>query len=322
MSPSKLGFTLTNSVHPLFTHQNFRASALTPSTTGTSTKEPILPIQTYNRLLPALRLASNLLEFSLPFLAKVSFAPLFMSSLPNAPPGYYTLDPAFQPTPTHITRIRSQLTAWAARTRFYCNTPDSIACNNKAHTEVRTHNGQAPPSTAYTLTTIAQETIAFFSRKDYDQLPVDVRTAQLVELAFVLVHEQAHGAFHCRWAEDAEMDAHTREFIRRISPKEPMYHMQFPPQFDELGFAWSAWVHGGSVLSQGLDKGDMLFIQYPGDVFQENGTTAQRYPFREMLLSEEFWAFVRSAGSAPAEWNVESSQFGWLGQMMVYYNEE
>lgn len=319
---SQLGFTLTNSIHPLFKHQNFRASALTPSTTGTSTREPILPIQTYNRLLPALRLASNLLEFSIPFLAKVSFAPLVMPSFPNAPANYYALHPSFQPTNAHIARIRSKLTTWAERTRFYCNTPGAIACNNKAHTEVRTHNGQAPPATAYTLTSIAQETIAFFSRKDYDQLPVDVRTAQLVELAFVLVHEQAHGAFHCRWAEDTDMDSTTREFVRRVTPKEPIYHTQFPPQYDELGFAWSAWVHGGSVLSQGLGKGDMMFIRYPGDVIQETGTTAQGYPFREMLLSEEFWAFVRSAGAAPAQWNMESSQLGWLGQMMSHYNEE
>lgn len=318
---SQLGFTLSNSIHPLFKHHNFRASALTPSTTGTSTQEPVLPLQTYNRLIPALRLASNLLDFSLPFLAKVTFAPLVFPSFPNAPPTYYAFQPDFQPTDAHIQRIRSKLTAWANRTRFYCKTPGTIACNNKAHTEVRTSNGQAPPSTAYTLTTIAQETIAFFSRKDYDKLPIDIRTAQLVELAFVLVHEQAHATFHCRWAEDKEMDAKTRAFIRQVSPQEPMYHTQFEPKYDELGFAWSAWVHGGSVLSQGHGLGDMAFVQYPSDVFQGAVTTAQRYPFREMLLSEEFWTFVRSAGSAPAQWNVESSQLGWLGQMMTYYNK-
>lgn len=117
------------------------------------------------------------------------------------------------------------------------------------------------------------------------------------------------------------MDGKTREFIRRVTPQEPMYHTQVGPQYDELGFAWSAWLHGGSVLSQGLGKGEMMFIQYPEDVFQ-SGTTAQRYPFREILLSEEFWEFVRSAGSAPAQWNVESSRLGWLGQMMTHYNEE
>ncbi|KAJ4387306.1 hypothetical protein N0V93_007895 [Gnomoniopsis smithogilvyi] len=329
---SLLGSTLSNKLHPLFRQHNFRASALTHETSGTSDEEPILAATTYDRLLPALRLASNLLEFSLPFLAKISFAPLVFPNIPGAPPSTtYALDPRFVATDAHIHRLRAQLAAWATRTRFYCNTPGPVAdgCGgggggcDKACTEVRTGGksaGDHLPAPAYTVTSISQETMAFFARQDYDQLPVDVRTAQLVELAFVLVHEQAHAVFHCRWAEDEEMSAAHRAFIARVTPVEPLYHTQVGPKYDELGFAWSAWVHGGSVLSLGTGQGGLILIGYPDDVFQVPGTTAQNYPFREVLLSEAFWTYVQNAGRPPVGWNVESAHLGWLGQVMTAYN--
>ncbi|KAJ4419483.1 hypothetical protein N0V82_004928 [Gnomoniopsis sp. IMI 355080] len=332
---SLLGSTLSNNIHPLFRQHNFRTCALTPETTGTDNKEPILPTRTYDRLLPALRLATNLLEFSLPFLAKISFAPLVF---PNFPPGaaqassastIYALDPHFVATDAHITRLRARLADWATRTRFYCGTPSlpGGGCD-KACTEVRTQTqttgGGKLPAPAYTVTSISRETIAFFTdrQNNYDTLPVDVRTAQLVELAFVLVHEQAHAAFHCRWAEDEEMSAAHRAFIAAVTPVEPLYHTQLGPQYHELGFAWSAWVHGGSVLSLGMGQGGgMIFIRYPEDVFQEaQGVTAQNYPFREFLLSEAFWAYVQAAGRPPVDWNEESAYSGWLGQCLIAYN--
>lgn len=320
---SLLGSSLSNNLHPLFSQNNFRVCALTHETTGTNNEEPILPGATYDRILPALRLASNLLDFSLPFLAKIYFAPLvFPNNLPGAPPTTYALDPRFVATDAHIHRLRARLAAWATRTRFYCNTPSPTAGDggcDKAHTEVRT-GGKDLPTPAYTVTSISQEIIAFFAREDYDQLPVNVRTAQLVELAFVLVHEQAHASFHCRWAEDEEMSAAHRAFIARVTPVEPLYHTHLGPQYDELGFAWSAWVHGGSVLGLGLGQGGMIFIRYPGDVFQLPGTSAQNYPFREILLNEAFWTYAQDAGRPPVGWNEDSAHLGWLGQIMMAYN--
>lgn len=334
-STTTLPISLTNPIHPIFQHQNFRATALTHATTGTSPHEPILPKQTYTRLLPALRLATHLLEFSLPFLAKVSFAPLIIPAQAQAqaqqtPGNYYALDPNFTCTPTHIQRIRALLAGWADRTRFYCNTP-SAPRGDKAHTEVRTGGGQLLPTpAAQTVTSISQETIAFFSQQEYDSLPTaDTRTAHLVELAFVLVHEQAHAVFHCRWAEDKTLSAIERAFIARVSPREPMYHVQYPARYDELGFAWSAWVHGGSVL--GLEQGKaapaggkLIFIRYPDDVFQQDGeeTRAQNYPFREMLLSDGFWRFVVAGGAygrPSVNWDAGSAHLGWLGDAMIKY---
>lgn len=310
MSPeeSTLGLSLDNDLHPLYQWFNFKASALTSETTGEEDNQPLLEERVYKRMIPAFRLASLLLDFSLSFLTKVYCANLVFKG------EIYALDPEYKCTESDIRRVKALLLEWAGRTRFYCKTPLDNASPSEASTEVRT-NGKQLPAPARSLTNISIMTIEFFSQENYDQIDAKVKTAQLAQLAFVLVHEQSHAAFHHRWAEDAELSESHRAFIARVSPVEPLYHVHIDPRYHELGFALQAWTHGGSVLRRGKD---LVFIEYPGDVFFE-ATTAQGYPFRDNLFSAKFWRAVQNDSRSPTGWDADVLPMGWLGQAMKKY---
>lgn len=305
-----LGSTLENDLHPLYQRFNFRASALTYDTTGEEDNEPFLEARVHERMVPAFRLASLLLDFSLPFLTKVFCAKLiFVGQL-------YAFDPTYECTDADLQHVRGLLEEWSGRTRFYCRTTDPPPAPDgttmEAMTEVRT-GGRPFPTPARSLISIKMRTIEFFSQEGYDELGAEAKTSQLVQLAFVLAHEQAHAVFCHRWAEDPGLNEGQRAFISRVTPREPMYHMQMDPRYHELGFALQAWIHGGSVFSRG---GDLVFVSYPGDVLSES-TTAQRYSFRGDLLSNGFWQAVRAAPRPSAYWHVEVAPLGWLGNAMV-----
>ncbi|KAL1845927.1 hypothetical protein Daus18300_014418 [Diaporthe australafricana] len=300
-----LGLSLDNDLHPLYRLSNFKASALTSETTGEEENQPFLEERVYKRMIPAFRLASLLLEFSLPFLTKVFCANLVFKG------EVYALDPEYKCTEMDVRRVKALLLEWAGRTRFYCKTPFDHASPCEATTEVRT-NGKQLPTPVRSLTNISIRTIEFFSQENYDEIDAEVKTAQLAQLAFVLVHEQCHAAFHHRWAEDSSLSESHRAFIARVSPVEPLYHVHMDPRYHELGFAMQAWIHGGSVLKRGKD---LIFIEYPGDVFFE-ATTAESYPFRDHLFSAEFWRAVQNDTRSPTGWDADVLPFGWLGMAM------
>lgn len=315
LSPEEraLGSSLENDLHPLYQRLNFKASALTYDTTGEEIGEPLLEARVHDRMVPAFRLASLLLDFSLPFLTKVFCADLVFAGQ------QYAFDPAYECTDEDLQRIRRLLLEWSDRTRFYCKTPhgpdqpgESIM---EAVSEVRT-GGRPFPTPARSLITIRIDTIDFFSQERYTEIHADTKTSMLVQLAFVLAHEQAHAVFCHRWAEDPELSQGQRDFISRVTPREPMYHLHLEPRYYELGFALQAWVHGGSIFSRGRD---LIFVRYPGDVLSES-TTAQGYPFRGNLLSGEFWRAVRSAPRPSTYWHAESQPAGWLGEAMANWS--
>ncbi|KAI3394225.1 hypothetical protein diail_3000 [Diaporthe ilicicola] len=301
-----LGSNLDNDLHPLYQLMNFKASTLTYDTTGEEVNVPLLDVRAYERMIPAFRLASLLLDFSLPFLAKVFCADLVFRGED------YAFDPQYKCTAEDIQRVKDLLVEWASRTLFYCKTPDDPSSDNEATTEIRT-GGRPLPTPARSLTNISIKTIDFFSQENYDEINVKNKTAQLAQLAFVLVHEQAHAVFAHRWAEDPALTEAQRDFITRVSPREPLYHVHTHPRYHELGYALQAWIHGGSVLRKGEE--DMVFIRYPGDVYNE-ATDAQGYPFRDILFSAEFWRAVQNSARPSTGWDADSLPIGWLGQAM------
>lgn len=167
LSPEEraLGSTLENDLHPLYQRFNFRASALTYDTTGEEAGEPFLEARVYERMIPAFRLASLLLDFSLPFLTKVYCADLvFVGQL-------YAFSPVYECTGADIQRVRDLLVEWADRTRFYTRTPDPPlgpdGVTFEATTEVRT-GGRPFPTPAHSLISIKLRTIQFFTQENYD----------------------------------------------------------------------------------------------------------------------------------------------------------
>lgn len=308
-----LGSGLKNDLHPLYRHFNFRASALTADTTGEEGNEPFLEVQVYERMVPALRLASLLLEFSLPFYTKIFCANIIFVGQ------QYAFDPTYESTDTDIQRVRDLLVEVSDRTRFYCRTP-FVAPDSPHHeivlgsSEVRT-GGEPLPTPAHSLIGISKRTIDFFSQDGYGEIDAETKTSQLVQLAFVLVHEQAHAIFNHKWAEDPELSNDEREFVRRVAPREPMYHMQMDHRYYELGFALQAWIHGGSILSRGRD---LIHVEYPTDVFSER-TAVENYNFRDILLSADFWQAVRDHPRPSDYWNKSDAPKGWLGRVIAEY---
>lgn len=329
LSPEEraLGSTLENDLHPMYQRFNFRAGHFRDSSlinkTGlnlfrrwrrifTSVEEdaePFLAGRVYERMVPAFRLASLLLEFSLPFFAKVFCADILSISQ------QYTLDPTYQCTDADIQRVRDLLVEWSERTRFYCKTEFGPHTTEQpfteAATEVRT-GGRPLPTPARTHISINVRTFEFFAQKSYDEIDAETKTSQIIQLAFVLVHEQAHAVFNHRWAEDPELSEADRDRFARADPSEPMYHAHMDPRYNELGYALQAWIHGGSVIGDGAK---LIFVEYPGDVLGE-AKIARRYPFRANLLSREFWQAVQKADRPPAYWHGDNFPAGWLGQAL------
>lgn len=299
---SALGSRLENDLHQIYRRFNFRASALIADTSGEDDNEPFLEGQVYGRMVPAFRLASLLLDFSLLFYTKVFCADLIFVGQ------QYAFDPTYECTGSDIQCVRNLLVEISDRTRFYCRTPsvgltspdDAIAL---AVSEVRT-GGRPLPTPAHSLIRISERTIQFFSQEGYDEIDAETKTSQLVQLAFVLVHEQAHAIFNHKWAKDSELSENERDSVRRVSPREPMYHVHMDPRYNELGFALQAWLHGGSILSRGRD---LIFIEYPGDVLSE-------HTFRGTLLSADFWRAVRDSPRPSDYWNKTDLPQGCLGQ--------
>jgi hypothetical protein len=235
LSPEEraLGSSLENDLHPLYRRLNFRASALTANTTGEDDIEPLLEAQVYERIVPALRLASLLLDFTLPFYAKVFCADLIFVGQ------QYAFDPRYKCTDADIHRFRDLLLGVSDRNCFYRKTsfiapisPDEAIA--LAVSEVRT-GGRPFPTPARSLISISERTNEFFSQEGYEEIDAETKTSQLVQLAFVLVHEQAHALFNHKWAEYPELTNDERDFVRRVSPREPMYHMHINPRFRSAG---------------------------------------------------------------------------------------
>lgn len=172
-----LGLSLDNDLHPLYRHCNFKASALTRGTTGEEVGEPLLEARAHARMIPALRLASLLLDFSLPFLTKACCANLIFVG------EQYAFDPLYECTIVDIERVRGLLVEWADRTRFYTRTPEPPPAPDgsfkEATTEVRT-GGRPLPTPARSLISIRTETINFFSQENYDKIDAETKTAQLI----------------------------------------------------------------------------------------------------------------------------------------------
>lgn len=308
-----LGSSLENDLHPLYRRFNFRASALTADTTLEDGNEPFLEAQVYERMVPALRLASLLLEFSLPFYTKVFCADIIFVGQ------QYAFNPTYECTNTDIQRTRDLLVEVSTRTRFYCRTPFVAPASPNHETvlgfsEVRTGGGPFP-TPAHSLISIGKRTNDFFSQDGYGEIDAETKTSQLVQLAFVLVHEQAHAIFNHKWAEDPELSNDERDFVRRVAPREPMYHMQMDHRYYELGFALQAWIHGGSILSRGQH---LIFVEYPDDVFSER-TDVENYNFRGILLSADFWQAVRDTPRPSDYWNKSDAPKGWLGRAIADY---
>lgn len=311
LSPEEraLGSSLENDLHPLYQRVNFKVSALTYDTTGEEVGEPTLEARVHERMVPAFRLASLLLEFSLPFFAKVFCADLVYLG------EQFGFDRMYECTDADIQRVRNLLVEWADRTRFYCRTPDPVLGPNEVGThatsEIRVGEGSFPKP-GRSLMSINIKTIEFFSQENYDEIDAETKTSRLVQLAFTLVHEQAHAVFCHRWAEDPHLSQEDRDFISRVTPREPMYHLQMNPRYHELGFALQAWIHGGSVLSRGKE---LIYVAYPEDVLGE-ATSVKRYTFRAMLLSADLWRAIQSAPRPSTVWNKINVPLGWLGQAM------
>lgn len=308
-----LGTTLNNNIHPIHRQANFRAQSA-PNGNDKSSPNPsdrfCLDNRTFSRILPSLRLAKLLLEFSLPFYTRVWNATFHF---PNADSidGYQLLADTNEPTDEEVTLMRRRIEEMADTTRIYCKTPVT-GDKDDASREWAFTTSPRPDGVA--TISICSETFDFFGSEDYDKVSPQVKTSHLFTLALTLIHEQTHAIFQARWLRDNETD-HDHWKAMMDQGIEPVYFQQYDAKYQELGFALEAWLFGGSIqhISYLADE-NLWLIPYPNCVDQD--TPQILFESRDFFFTKIFWDEIFKLPRPPTSWSKEAAPYGHLGKAL------
>jgi hypothetical protein len=251
-------YHLTNPVHPLWSYQNWSRtlrlessprqteSQPAPGVTVSDSIQPecclVLPPHTYQRLLPAFRLASLFLEKSLPWFWNVHSAPHDLIRADG--PTELRLDESDW-TQTKEDQIRQVLDAIAER---YSIIHDISGCDMQA-TGVSTlipaqpnadapkdpkkdQNGVDAQEEQNLLTIVGRQVIEFFGSLDWLLLPLAMQHRCLFQFSILMVHELAHVVNLAR----ADRIARSSEpYFRRTEAAR------------ELGYSWEHFMFNGII---------------------------------------------------------------------------
>lgn len=320
LSAGNIG-TLTNDVHRIYRQHNFRIMSpaiLVPQSLAQRDLEmDIIPDVVYDRMLPALRAATRVLEYSLPF-----FNALWRADIvwPGSRHGQAKLQLdvdslAAVTTDAELDEVRRGLNETLAESqRFYMRNPllvhgagGHVACTQMAYAGPQDDLGPDRPYVSFGNTHMD-----FFERADYDTIHPDVRLVHLTHFMNALVHEQAHAFFGIRWARNVYNNAAVRaQALALRLQDEPVYHSQYLDQdvIGELGFAFTAWLWGG-LWNTSRNSPDTLFLLPYPDGMNAAGKVhgygvALDLQDLDQLFDEERWEYIVSrfpAWRRPAKW--------------------
>jgi hypothetical protein len=256
-NPNSAANHLTNSIHPLWAYRNWSRNVRAKNTPrierGEARQKPLtkgvqrarcneLPTDTFERILPALRLASLFLEKSLPWFWNLRYAPY---------QGFGTLNQ----TELQLdevgwdqdkeNQIRQDLDVVAQR-YFLLHGLHGCEMNATAMSSFVCLNldGDVPEDPdedtyviywkkkAHLLTVFAKEAIGFVGSCRWPRLPLAMQHRCLFQIASLLMHELAHVVMFYR-AEDKLL--HNEPYFRRTEPSR------------ELGFSWEYYMFDGII---------------------------------------------------------------------------
>ncbi len=248
---------LTNNVHPIWAYRNWsrnvRAGNVPRVDGKESMKKPLrpraqrarckkLPTHTFERILPALRLATLLLEKSLPWFWNVRYAPY----KPFGRQKQTVLELDEGPWTQHKeNQIRSDLNTIADRYFLLHGihgwdlnaTGVSVTCLHNLDADVPEDPDENTyvlcwPERAHLLTVIAKEAMDFIGSSQWLDLPLALQHRCLFQIATLLMHELAHILLSYR-ADDTLLN--NEPYFRRTEPTR------------ELGFSWECFMFGGHI---------------------------------------------------------------------------
>jgi hypothetical protein len=320
-SPSLAPHCLSNPVHALWSFQNFtreiRREVLVKELTSmpdppawpTRDLGRKLPAQTYDRLLPAFRLASLFLLKSLPFFWNISFAPyrgtgkqveLVLDGVWNKQRDAQICLRLDEMAKKYY--LLHSMYGWemgaTGMTSYTYGTLDPNLPNAKSALP----NSQ---KSKYIWTFISKESMDLVGSPDWPNLPLAIQQRVLFQFASLLMHELAHFAIMFRG--DQQLIEH-----------EPYYCRSEP--YREMGFSWEQYMFGGVI--------NMIEGEFEG-LRPSKGLTglklhAQWLPDHlSYTQSYEQWHHPKSKiddlNHSPAQWLIASKSIEEFFDMRAWY---
>ena len=235
---------LEEDVHPIFNRTNFSCLNY-----ATGLEQPIYnwlhPAQTvpeiwYQRIRPALTLATELLVFSADFFNVVLHGEIEEHKVGENRTRMVYSRQIVEPRTIFTSDLDS-----VSNIQFFCGggSADCVESFGMMINEVR------PTVDEQNMATVAiqinPEIVAFFGQQNYDTLPQEVKERTLAMLAATLVHELAHAWFAYRRFEVAREggDVDSSQECEAMNLKDPFFHNT--ERYNELGFSWEQSAFGG-----------------------------------------------------------------------------
>ena len=308
---------LTNDIHPVWAYRNWSRNVRVKDTPRMECKKyrdrPLsevdkrarcreLPANIYERIQPALRLASLFLEKSLPWFFNVRYAPY--QSFGTSKQKELRLDKGDWTQPKED-RIRRDLNIIAQRYfilhGLYGWELNATGASLSVRANLDADVPEDPDENEYTiywskkehlLTVIAKETIEFMGSQRWLDLPLAMQQRCLFQLALLMVHELAHIVNFYR-SEEALLN------------NEPYYRRTEPTR--ELGFSWEYYMFGGLV---GVVDGEFTGRRPEDDTQGVTSLPDWPYEFQSHVQDFSEWKHPKSRMDdfkhSPGRWLVAS----------------
>lgn len=231
--------------------------------------------QTWERLVPALRLATKFLERSIPWLYKVRHAESVLVQPGDAsrPKALVLENP--NPSDEQLEQFARELEAEANRFMICAEFErvDHAIMSTQAHDVSHNSTERFP-----VIVRVSREYIDFLEAADWAAKPSDEIKGFYFYLAVILVHELAHGVRQLR-GDPKEISQHGQEPYSDLA----QMNMELRP---ELGDGWCQWMFDG-LIEKGRD------VLAPVDVLWESRTICRDgsgrltgRPFDKFLLTK------------------------------------
>ncbi|KAK4945241.1 hypothetical protein LTR10_015400 [Elasticomyces elasticus] len=245
-------------IHPIWRSEAFRLAVYDDSLSvpELDRAEYDYSPEMYERMKPALKLATLFLKKSAPIMARIRYAPLSVYHIDGKGPTFKALDEAsWRETPEKLKSFEQDLLRMCIPYRITAVSSDSPnvleidAAREGSHVCAISdlefhHEHKVPLKVDFSQTALGMQWLNFLRRPDWDTMDMDVKYKLLLSLALTLVHELAHAIWCYRLASELEYDRRRPKWtnLPRDYRSEPRYG---PMEWAELGCVVEMNIMGG-----------------------------------------------------------------------------
>ncbi|KAI1622593.1 hypothetical protein EDD37DRAFT_696035 [Exophiala viscosa] len=245
-------------IHPIWRSEAFRLAVYDDflSVPELDRAEYNYSPEMYERMMPALRLATLFLKTSTPVMARIRYAPFAHFSLTEGGQVFKALDEAgWRETPEKLKSFEQDLLRMCTPYRITVVSNDCpMVLETDAAREGQNvcaisdlqhhHDHKSPLKVDCPHTALSTQWIEFLRSPDWDTMDVSDKYSQLLSLALTLVHELAHAVWSYRKASELEYDRRCPKWTKlpRGHLREPRYGSM---EWAELGYVAEMMIMGG-----------------------------------------------------------------------------